>query len=101
EDGKERPLTLDGATLAKNRLLSDAYLFTYLEASDKQVWVRGEWKDDATGLVIPTKCLLDCVPRVGTKFEFSAGDLKTTRSAHPAIWSRYSLQRGYHLQAAF
>lgn len=101
DDADEKPLTLEGATLAKNQILSDAYLKKYLEASDMQVWIKGEWHDKATGIVVPCQCLVDAIPRNGTIYDSSAADLKTTRSAHWLRWPRFSLQMGYHQQGAW
>lgn len=89
------------AQAASARLKADAILKAFADASEKQLWVSGEWHDKPTGLVIPVQALIDYVPRADTEFRQSIGDLKTTRSAKPHVWSRYSSQRGYHLQGAF
>ena len=89
------------AQTAVNRFVLDKILMAFATASDRQTWVIGEWKDDKTGRVIPCQALIDFEPRKGSDFADCLGDLKTTRSAHPRIWSKYSSQRGYHIQAAF
>lgn len=73
----------------------------WFDASDRQVLVTGEWKDDETGLVIPVSCLLDFVPRIDSEFSSCLGDLKTTRSAHPLKFSRQAFDFGWHIQAAW
>lgn len=83
------------------RLQQDNILDAFGDASDKQVHLSGEWLDAEAGLVIPCRCLIDYVPRTDTEFAECAGDLKTTRSAHPLAWQKWSSQRGYHLQGAF
>jgi hypothetical protein len=83
------------------KIHADDILHRFLQASDKQVWVVGEWLDEKTGLVIPCQCLIDLVPRKDSEFAQSAGDLKSTRSAAPFVFESFSRQRGYHVQAAF
>lgn len=73
----------------------------WFEASDRQVHVAGEWKDEATGLVVPVACLIDFRPRAGTEFADCLGDLKSTTSAHPIRFGRQAFEFGYHRQAAF
>lgn len=86
---------------AIKRLQDDATIASWHAESAKQVWVAGEWKDDATGIVVPVKCLLDYVPNKDSEYFKCLGDLKSTRSAFPAMWPRYVKQRGYHLQGSF
>ena len=92
---------LTEAQTAVKRLRADPILAAFMDASDKQAWVQGEWHDEPTGLVIPCKALVDIAPRDDSDFAACLGDLKTTRSAKPGVWSRFSSERGYHLQAAF
>jgi len=81
------------------RFGTDDVLRDFVADSDCQVMLSGEWVDDATKLVIPVQCLIDCAPR--KRFSSALGDVKTTRSAHPRIWSKYCSQRHYHVQGAF
>jgi hypothetical protein len=92
---------LDECQNAIKRMMSKEVIKSFFEASDRQVWVKGEWNDPATGLVIPVQCLIDFVPRVGTEFEKCLGDLKTTRNAAVLAWQRDCYTMGYHVQAAF
>jgi hypothetical protein len=82
------------------RLKADKILSAFHAASKKQVWLTGLWNDDATGLSVPVKALVDLAPGKDSEFAQCLGDLKSTRSALPPVWSRYSSQRKYHLQAA-
>ncbi len=66
-----------------------------LEGSQKQVRIDAEYRDGATGLVIPIKTLIDVLPS-----ERSIYDLKTANSAHVATWSKFVFAFGYHVQAA-
>lgn len=91
---------LDRVQKAVAAIRADARVAELIADSDTQVMVGGEWHDPATGLIIPVKCLLDLVPRIGTRFENSLADLKTTKSAHPSTWPREVYNRGYHVQAA-
>jgi hypothetical protein len=90
---------LTEAQAAILRFNADETLEAFLDDSDCQVHLTGEWLDEATGLVIPIQCLIDCAPR--KRFSSALGDVKTTRSAHPRIWSKYCSQRHYHVQGAF
>lgn len=89
------------ATAATQRIQADEILASFIAASDRQVLIEGEWKDDGTGLIIPVRCLLDIVPRKDTEFSESLGDLKSTRSAEIRKFQRDVFQFGYHIQAAF
>lgn len=73
----------------------------FIEASDKQVLVVGEWHDEATGLIVPVRCLLDLVPRNDTEFAKCLGDLKSTRCGAIIPFQRDVFKMRYHVQAAF
>ena len=79
----------------------DEVAAAFIDASDKQVWIAGEWLDEKTKLVIPVKCLIDLVPRVDSEYRKCVGDLKTTRNAKPEPWSRWCYTAGYFIQAAW
>ena len=89
------------AQAAVARLQADEILNSFIEASDKQVWVVGSWIDEDTGIVVPVQCLIDLVPRKDTEFAKCLGDLKTTRNAGLRAWQSWCAQAGYHVQAAF
>lgn len=86
---------------AVKRLHQDPVLKSFVDQSQMQTWLQGEWKDDATGLIVPVQCLVDLAPKVNSEFAQCLGDVKTTRSAAPHVWSKYSSQRAYHIQAGF
>jgi hypothetical protein len=88
------------ASTAVKALLADDVIKRFIDSSDKQVYLTGEWRDEETSLVVPIKCLLDLVPRLDTEFYKSLGDLKTTKNAALQPWSRWCFTAGYHLQAA-
>jgi exodeoxyribonuclease VIII len=73
----------------------------WFDASDKQVMVAGEWKDEDTGLTIPISALLDFVPKADSEFPSCLGDLKTVASGEPQMFARKAFRFGYHIQAAF
>jgi PDDEXK-like domain of unknown function (DUF3799) len=79
----------------------DEIAAAFIDASDKQVWIAGEWLDEKTDLIIPAKCLIDLVPRADTEYCKCVGDLKTTRNAKPEPWSRWCYTAGYFIQAAW
>ena len=82
-------------------LRKDEIAARFIDDSDKQVWLTGEWLDEDTKLVIPCKCLIDLVPRKDSEFCKCLGDLKTTRNAAPMAWQRWCYTAGYHIQAAW
>ncbi len=89
------------ARAAAESFQRDEPLAMFLNESKKQVWVEGAWEDDATGLVVPVRALLDMVPDKDGVFGKSLGDLKTTMSAALEPFQRHVYKMGYHMQAAF
>lgn len=90
----------DGGLAAVARLESDPILQPFLAASDRQVWVAGEW-EDKSGLKVPVKALIDLVPRNDTEFPLCLGDLKSCRNAALPSWWQDCRKYGYFLQSAF
>jgi exodeoxyribonuclease VIII len=90
----------DEAVVALERLNADPTIVSFLEQSDRQVWLSGEWKDKETKLKIPLKALIDIVPRADSEYSDYIADLKTTRDAAPMVWNRTVFNFGYHFQAA-
>jgi hypothetical protein len=89
------------AKAAVAALRRDSVIADFIDASDTQVLVTADYHDEATGLVIPVRCLMDFVPRKDSEFPKSLGDLKTTRSAALQPFTRFAFQMGYHVQAGF
>lgn len=89
------------AQAAKDVLLQNESIKAFIESSDKQVWVTGEWVDEGTGLVVPVQCLIDLVEREVPLTRQRIGDLKTTKNAAPLAWSRWARFAGYDVQAAW
>jgi hypothetical protein len=88
-------------TAAIARLQEDEILTDFIELSDKQVLIKGEWHDEKTGLIIPVQCLIDLAPRKDTEFAACLGDFKSTRTAALMAFQRDAFKYGYHVQAAF
>ena len=88
------------AQTATKRLMADETIAEYVNNSDKQVQLSGEWHDPATKLVIPVQCLIDLVPKEDSAFRKSLGDLKTTRNGAQSPFSRQVFTFGWHIQAA-
>jgi hypothetical protein len=90
---------------AAQRLLTpiddDDTIKRWFDASDKQVLITGEWRDEGTGLIIPVSCLMDFVPRSDSEFGSCLGDLKCVRSAHPIMFQRQAFKFGWHVQAGW
>lgn len=86
---------------AKNQLLQVEDAGEILTNSDFQVMVTADYFDKATNTTIPCKCLLDIVPKIGSRFDRTLLDLKTARSANPNVWPEVVFGMGYHVQAAF
>lgn len=91
---------LESIDAAIKRVRQDELMRSFLDTCDMQVELSAQWKDEATGLTIPFKCLLDCVPRADTEFRKCLGDLKTTMNAAAMPWQRWCFTAGYHIQAA-
>lgn len=89
------------ASAAILRLREDLTVRSFVDQSEKQVWVAGEWHDKATKLVIPVRCLIDLEPKADSEFGKCLGDLKSTRSAALRPFLRDSFTYGHHIQAAF
>lgn len=92
---------VDRVRRAVRLLERDDTLRAWRAACDVQVWVAGEWQDEASGLSVPVRCLLDYAPRKDSEFAACLGDLKTTRNAALRPWTRWCWQAGYHIQAAW
>lgn len=85
---------------AIKRFRKDPQFQAIVDASEKQVWVVGEWHDPS-GLVIPCKCLIDLCPRKDSAFFKSIGDVKTTKNARIIPWEKWCHAAGYEIQAAW
>lgn len=92
---------VEGAKLAKKRVMADEILAAWFNACDCQIWVKAEWVDKATGFVIPVQALLDFVPRADSEFAKCLGDLKCVASGSPDAFKRQVFKYGWHFQAAF
>lgn len=93
---------------AAKRLLEFPGMKDFIDGCDKQVWIAAEWHDPGTGLIVPTRCLIDLLPNfeseyaiVDPLFSKCVADLKTTKNAHPASWERWAHAVGYEIQAAW
>lgn len=86
---------------AINQLRKDEIVSSFIDASDTQVHIKAEWRDERTGLVVPIQALLDLLPKPDSEFAQTAGDLKSTRNAGLEPWTRFCFQLGFHVQAAF
>lgn len=84
--------------IAMKALLDDKHILSLLEASKTQVMFLATYVDEATGIVVPFKGLIDMVP--GEPFTDCLADLKTCRSAHPRAWEGHVVSYGYHWQSA-
>lgn len=66
-----------------------------------QVCVQADWTDEATGLVIPVRGLIDIAPALeSAEYGTCLADLKTTVDASMHTWGRKVFSGGYHVQAA-
>ena len=92
---------MDGADDAIGRLQSDDGIAVLLAISKTQVHVAADYRDKATGLIIPVKGLIDLVPNKDELFFGRClADLKTTRHGGMRQWVRECYNFGYHIQAA-
>ena len=92
--------TYDEALKAVARMKSDSRIMTFINDSDKQVWLATEWHDEKTGLVIPFRVMLDLRPRNDSEFYKCLGDMKAIKSAALVPFQRQVFQYKWHVQAA-
>lgn len=85
---------------AIKRLYQDPIIEQLLKHSDRQVLIRAEWHDDATGLVIPFKVLIDILPHAAGPCGTIVADFKRTAEATPDRWQRQSFDQEHFYQAA-
>ncbi len=86
---------------ALEALRDDSEVRDVFWCSKKQVMVCGEWRDKATMLEIPIRCLIDLVPAADQSvYGKFLGDLKTARNGNPDTWARVVDDSGYDIQAA-
>ena len=91
----------DKAEKAVAALQADADVSELFACSQNQVMVAGVWRDAATELEIPLRCLLDLVPDVAHPvFSKTLADFKTCRNGCPDFWARVVDDAGYDVQAA-
>jgi hypothetical protein len=93
-------IEIENCDSAIARIKEDEIIAAFLDASDTQIHVTGEWHDKS-GTIIPIQCLIDLVPKNDTEFAKCLADLKTTRNAALMPWQRWCFQAGYYIQAAF
>ena len=89
------------AKIAVTRLMGDETISAFINASNKQVHIVGEWHDERAKIVIPVECLIDLLPRSDTEFYKSVGDFKSATSGAVIPFSKVAAKFGYHVQAAF
>lgn len=89
------------AVAASERLSGDEMIASYRECSQTQVYCTADYRDKATGLVVPFKILIDLVPDAAHEvYGRSLGDYKTARTATPRKWMKQVFNLSYHVQAA-
>jgi hypothetical protein len=89
------------AQLAVDALRANADVSELFDCSKKQVMVSGFWRDKATDIDIPIRCLLDLVPNAtSVKYGQLCGDFKTARNGNPELWPKVCESSGYDIQAA-
>lgn len=92
---------VEEAKTAVKRLLEDERISAFMACSQKQVMVRADFKDEATGFSIPVHVLTDLVPDPKHPlYGKSLGDFKTSKDAAPSRWAREVGNYSYHVQAA-
>lgn len=91
----------DNAEKAVAALQDDVDVSALFKWSQKQVMVVGVFKDKATGLEIPLRCLIDLVPEhAHSSYGKCLADFKTARNGSPDIWPRVVDDANYDVQAA-
>lgn len=88
------------ADKAIKRIYEDPIFEQLLKHSDRQVLLSAEWHDDATGLVVPFKVLVDILPHSAGPFGSMLADFKRTAEATPDRWQRQAFDQEHYYQAA-
>lgn len=100
---------MDDVDKAQEVLYSaDPGIARVLQNSRKQVMVTAEYRDHATGLVVPFKILIDLLPdqvpdrEDGQRDEVSRSimDFKTAQTAEPREWAKALFRFQYHVQSS-
>lgn len=93
--------THKNALFALARLQRDPIIPQYLDG-DHQVMITGEYRDKDTGIVIPVKALIDCLPKKASGLPGKTiVDLKTARDISKFNWEWECFRRQYDVQAAW
>lgn len=90
------------AMLAVQAIQTDPEIVRILANSQKQVLVTAEYRDKATGLVVPFKVLIDIVPDFAMDWPYRKHlmDLKTAVSVDPKDWCWTVANYDLHVQGA-
>ena len=93
--------TMGSAEKAVSALRENQLIAELFSVSKKQVMVAGFWLDEATGLEIPIRVLIDLMPpKDHAIFGKWICDFKTARDGNPAKWPRVIDDHSYDVQAA-
>ena len=96
-----KPQDVEAAEAALAILRQDDLARDLLECSDKQMCIHAIYQDDATGLEIPAKCLIDLRPNfLHQIFGLGLADFKTSQSVLTAPWIFAIDKYNYDAQAA-
>ena len=88
------------AVTAKDVLLDSSDVWPVFADAARSVHVTADYHDAETGLIIPVKILIDCVPDAGNDHGRTIADLKTCESGDPHAWQNAVFHKNYHVQAA-
>jgi len=111
-DWRERQV-VSGKRIIKNVMLQSAKravstmemnenAMSLIQCSKRQVMITALYHDDATGLVIPVKLMLDMVPnKTHPRWGKALADLKTCACCNPPIFEKSIFNYHYDAQAAF
>jgi len=94
------PELLNEAKLAASRMAGDPEIGKLVAGAKFQVMATAEYQDDATGLVIVCKVLIDVVPDLAGPYRDCIADLKTCRDGSYEKWQKAVEEHGYDIQAA-
>jgi hypothetical protein len=89
------------AQSAAKALFEEPEISAFIKSSQPSVMVTADYWDEATGITVPVKILIDLLPDEHSHYQHGLGDLKTCDSADPDLWARSVFTYNYHVQAAF
>ena len=89
------------ATAAFANLTADPAIMELASGSTSQQLLSAIWHDTATGLDIPLRTVISCVPSMFGLYADCLATLEVAYDSSPLAWNDYHIEHGLHVAAAF